>query len=180
MQHRCGVERKNRFIKVLNNEKGFTLFILLASIVMMGISTTIGVKQWKVMVQQDKEAELLFRGDQIRRGIEAYLLGPGRGLKYPKSLEDLVGGGFKGRNYVRRLFKDPITNGEWELLGKNRLVGIRSSSNQVPLKTGNFPPAYQCFEEAQTYRDWVFIYVKSAKNNESPCLSHVDTKKLER
>jgi len=180
MKHRSGAERKKWFIKVLNNEKGFTLFILLASIVMMGISIGIGVKQWKVMVQQDKEAELLFRGDQIRKGIQAYLLGPGRGLKYPKSLEDLVGGGFKGRNYVRRLYKDPITNGEWELLGKNRIVGIRSSSNQVPLKTGNFPLAYQCFEEAQTYRDWVFIYVKNAKNNESHCLFDVNKKKPEK
>ena len=180
MKHRRWVERKKWFIKFLRNEKGFTLFILLASIVMMGITTSIGVKQWKVMVQQDKEAELLFRGDQIRRGIQSYMLGPGGGLRYPKTMEDLVGGGFKGRNYVRRLFKDPITKGEWELLGKNGIVGIRSTSDQVPLKTGNFPLAYKCFEEAETYRDWVFVYVKGAKNNASPCSAIVNLKKIKK
>ena len=91
-----------------------------------------------------------------------------------------MGGGFKGRNYVRRLFKDPITKGEWELLGKNGIVGIRSTSDQVPLKTGNFPLAYKCFEEAETYQDWVFVYVKGAKNNASPCSAIVNLKKIKK
>ncbi len=121
----------------------------------------VGVKQWKVIVKRDREAELLFRGDQIRRAIGLYLSKPGA-KKFPTSLEDLMGDGANNKNHLRRLYKDPITNADFELLGvNNSLIGVRSTSEEEPLKTGNFPPPYECFEQANTYRDWVFVYLKT-------------------
>jgi type II secretory pathway pseudopilin PulG len=175
------VEKKSRrTLNILFNQKGFTLFVLLATIVIIGISTSIGVKQWKTIVKRDKEAELLFRGDQIRRAIALYFNKPGA-LKYPSSMEDLMGDGFGKKNYLRRLYKDPMTKKDFELLGVNNvIVGVRSTSDDLPLKTGEFPDAYQCFEEAETYRDWLFLYIKSAKNEESPCAAIVNLKVIEK
>lgn len=135
--------------------------MVLASIVITGILLSVGVKQWKVIVKRDKEAELLFRGEQIQKAIKAYSNKPGA-KKHPRSLEDLVSDGFNRKGTLRRVYKDPITNGDFEVLGLNNvLVGVRSRSNDIPLKTGNFPAGLECFEEASTYRDWVFISVQT-------------------
>jgi len=148
-----------RYIRIFLNREGFTLFMVLASIVIMGIAISIGVKQWKVIVKRDKEAELLFRGDQIRRAIGNYFNKPGA-KKYPTSLEDLLGDDTTKKRYLRRVFKDPITNKDFELLGgKNVIYGVRSTSEDTPVKSGNFPELYECFEEASTYKDWVFVYI---------------------
>jgi len=134
--------------------------MLLATIVIMGIAISIGVKQWKIIVKREKEAELLFRGDQIQRAIGNYFNKPGA-KKYPPSLEDLLGDDTTKKRYLRRVFKDPITNEDFELLGVNNvIVGVRSTNEDTPLKTGNFPKLYECFEEASTYKDWVFVYIK--------------------
>ena len=166
--------------KIFFKQEGFTLFVLLASIVIIGVSTSIGVKQWKTIVKRDKEAELLFRGNQIRNAIAVYFNRPGA-KRYPSSLDDLVGDGSNGKNYLRRFYKDPITNKDFELLGVNNLIlGVRSSSVDIPLKTGHFPEAYQCFEDAETYKDWVFIYASNAQSNLSPCAGVVHLQVLEK
>ena len=150
----------NGCFKVFFKKEGFTLFMVLASIVISGILITAGVKQWKVIVTRDKEAELLFRGVQIQRAITAYFNKPGA-KKYPSSLNDLVSDGFR-KGYLRRLYKDPMTNKDFEILGfNNGIVGVRSTSLNVPLKTGNFPMGLECFEEATTYQDWVFISIQT-------------------
>ena len=151
---------RNGCFKVLFKKEGFTLFMVLASIVISGIFLSMGVKQWKVIVKRDKEAELLFRGEQIRRAIVAYFNKPGA-KKYPSSLNDLVSDGFNRKGYLRRLYIDPMTNKDFEVLGfNNGIVGVRSTSTDVPLKTGNFHTGFECFENARTYQDWVFVFVQ--------------------
>jgi type II secretory pathway pseudopilin PulG len=150
------------YSQIIKNRDGFTLFLLLAAIVLIEISVSIGVKQWKTIVQREKEAELLFRGEQIRRGIEAYYNKPGA-HQFPAALDYLVGGAFGGPRFLRRLYKDPMTNGEWELIGINDLImGVRSTSTAAPLKAGQFPERYKCFEQAKTYQDWTFLYIPQA------------------
>lgn len=76
-------------------------------------------------------------------------------------MNELVSDGFR-KGTLRRLYKDPMTNGDFEVLGLNNvLVGVRSKSTDVPLKMGNFPPGLECFEEATSYQDWVFISVQT-------------------
>jgi hypothetical protein len=40
-----------------------------------------------------------------------------------------------------------------------RLKGVHSAHQGVPLKKGNFPKDYRDFERAQSYADWVFVFV---------------------
>ena len=153
---------RNGCFKVLFKKEGFTLFMVLASIVISGILISVGVMQWKVIVKRDKEAELLFRGEQIQRAIIAYFNKPGA-KKYPSSLNELVSDGFHRKAYLRRIYKDPMTNRDFEVLGFNNVVvGVRSTSTDIPLKTKNFPRGLECFENASTYQDWVFIFVQQS------------------
>jgi len=147
----------------LKNEAGFTYLAMMFAVFLVGLSSMVAAQQWQTRVQREKEAELLFRGDAIRRAIYTYCRTARAGMTFcPKSLHDLVKapGTVAVRRYLRKNYKDPITNGDWELI-KSRdgrsVLGVRSKSKAKPLKQGGFPTALGNFAGSQRYADWVFI-----------------------
>lgn len=150
-------------VKMWLNQSGTTYLIVMLSIILLGIFMGVASKQWKTMIQRDKEAELFFRGDEIKDAIEAYYKTAHAGLNvYPKNLEDLIKdpSGLNKR-YLRRLYKDPMTNGEWEIVKdpKGGIKGVRSRNEKEPLKKANFPEEYKAFEGKISYKDWAFEYI---------------------
>jgi type II secretory pathway pseudopilin PulG len=144
------------------SQAGYSLLFVMFSVTMVGITSMIAMKQWKTEIRREKEAELLFRGDQIRRAIELYYWTARAGMnQYPPSLEVLVKDPNTSatRRYLRKVYKDPITNGDFELVKEgDALKGVRSKSTAAPLKSGNFPPEYQQFALTNSYHDWVFQF----------------------
>ena len=67
------------------------------------------------IVQADREAELLFRGQAYRRAIESYYRANG---VYPRALEDLLKDPrFPSKRHIRSLYPDPMGKGQaWLLL----------------------------------------------------------------
>jgi type II secretory pathway pseudopilin PulG len=153
--------------KRLRGQAGYTYLFLIVSIVLIGLAVSVVARQWKTEIKREKEAELLFRGDQIRQAIGLYSLTPRVGNTYPKKLEDLVKDPSfsQTRRYLRKLYKDPITNDDFELVKEgDALKGVRSKSTDTPMKDGNFPPVYQQFALAQSYHDWIFVYNSSGQS----------------
>jgi type II secretory pathway pseudopilin PulG len=62
-------------------------------------------------IRRDREEELVHRGVQYTRAIRAYAKRTGR---YPVRTEDLLGG--PDLRFIRKLYKDPITKGDFKLL----------------------------------------------------------------
>jgi type II secretory pathway pseudopilin PulG len=102
-----------------------------------------GVSTWKYLMQDDREQELYFRGDQIARAIEEYQRKNGNA--FPASLEVLVKGKF-----LRRQFKDPMTkDGKWRFVRPGEMVptggggqpGIRPSPGPAPRPSPSGPPS---------------------------------------
>jgi type II secretory pathway pseudopilin PulG len=160
------------------NQRGFTFLALVFAIVLIGISLSVAVQQWKMIVQREKEADLLYRGDQIKHAIEAYYRGtpgvsryPSCGDEYDDCFKELLGDpqNFKKR-YLRKIYKDPMTNGDWLLIKSpdGKLMGVRSKSTKEPIKKANFPEEYKCFEQAMTYSDWVFQFIPALTPSGSP------------
>jgi type II secretory pathway pseudopilin PulG len=146
-------------------DDAFTYITALIFVIVIGISLTTGSAYWSVIIAREKEKELLFRGDQIRKAIEAYYNGaPGEGSKlYPASLNELLKDSRYPviRRYLRRIYKDPMTkDGQWGLIKApdGKIKGVCSTSNKSPIKTGNFPQDYAIFEKAGSYSDWRFVY----------------------
>lgn len=147
---------------------GFTYLAVMFSIVLVGLSVTGAVKQWKTIMQREREAELLFRGHQIKHAIEAYYRAPRGGMNsYPRTLEELIKdpASSSTKRYLRRLYKDPITNEEWGLVkdGAARIRGIHSRSEAEPIKMANFPEEYKAFEGKTRYSEWVFEFIPAAQ-----------------
>jgi type II secretory pathway pseudopilin PulG len=145
--------------------RGFTYIGLLIAIVVTGIGLAVAGPVSHTLQMRDKERELLFVGDQFRRAIAMYYEQSPGGLKqYPKKLEELLRDNRypNVQRYLRKLYVDPLTGKkEWGLVEQPGIgiLGVYSLSDQSPVKTANFPTAYQSFRAAKKHSDWKFVYL---------------------
>jgi len=155
---------------MVNKSQGFTYLGALIIVVILSISLTAASKYWSTVIQREREKELIFRGDKIRRAIESYYKSApaGRISAYPRTLQSLV----KDERYlathrhIRKIYLDPMTeDGKWALVrdSKRGIKGVFSRSKKKPIKVGNFSSEYFGFEKAKTYADWKFVFIKEKK-----------------
>jgi type II secretory pathway pseudopilin PulG len=150
---------------------GFTYIGLLIVVALAGIALAGAGTLWTTSTKRDREAELLFVGEQFQRAISAYYdLGPGGVRQFPAKLEDLLQDRRfpTNRRHLRKVFVDPITGTrDWGLVRGpgGGITGVFSNSEAVPLKRAEFAPAFAQFAAAKTYRDWKFVH---RQNEASP------------
>ena len=144
------------------NERGVTYLMLMFAIVLIGIATTAAAKQWKAIVQREREADLLAKGIEIQNALALYstTIKAGRvmpGEVYPQTLADLTR---LPKPFLRKVYLDPMGPGEWEYLRAptGGIMGVRSKSRAKPFRQKDFPLAVRHFEGRATYREWVFQY----------------------
>ena len=143
-----------------SRQSGFTYIGLLFAIVILGITlSTVGVV-WSTQIRRDREAELLYAGDQIRAAIGHYRASGGQ---YPQALTDLLKDERTPavRRFLRRVYPDPMTNSsDWQLImaPEGGILGVASKSQDKPIKVAGFAPIDSAFENAECYCDWKFIY----------------------
>ena len=111
--------------------------------------------------QREREAELLFVGEQYRAAIQSFVRqSPIGGRRYPASLAELVNDQRfpNPRHHLRKLFHDPMApDQDWELIrAGNGIVGVRSRSTLAPFKKAGFTELQRNFGSAQRYADWEF------------------------
>jgi type II secretory pathway pseudopilin PulG len=143
-------------------ERGFSYVMVMAAIVIMGVAMSAAARQWKVMVQRELEADLLAKGIEIQSALALYsaTMKAGRvfpGEIYPQSLADLTR---LPKPFLRKVYLDPISHGEWELVRAptGGIMGVRSRNKSRPIKQRNFPLVVRHFEGKPTYYDWVFQF----------------------
>jgi type II secretory pathway pseudopilin PulG len=156
-----------------HNQHGFTLIATLMAAVIVGIGILVAVEPWQTITRREKEKELLYRGGAIRKAIERYYReSPGGRQSYPEELKNLLQDDrYPGqpRRYLRRLYKDPITEGattegDWVFIfdGNQRIKGVRSASEAPPIKMIGFPEEFKDFEGKTKYSEWVFQFTPGA------------------
>lgn len=148
-----------------NRQSGFTYLTILFVIAVAGVLLAqIGIN-WTQASQREKEAELLFVGNQYRQAIMLYYeRTPGPIKRYPASLEELVTDNRYNppQHYLRKLYRDPITNStEWGLVAApaGGIMGVYSLSEKAPLKVAGFSVLNADFEGKGRYSEWKFEYV---------------------
>ncbi len=151
----------------VTRQSGFTLIGLLFLVSVLGLLLALVGRNWQTAVAREKEAQLLFVGDQYRLALTAYYQStPGSDKVYPKKLEDLlIDPRFPNTvRHLRRLWQDPVGGGEWVLLRDERggIKGLHSPSSSRPRKIAGFPKQDLTFEGAGHYSDWVFATVVEA------------------
>jgi type II secretory pathway pseudopilin PulG len=143
-------------------DRGFTYLGLMAAIVILGILLTTAARVWSFSEQRDREAQLLWVGDQYRLAIAGYFTAAHH---FPLALENLLLDDTSPvpRRFLRQLYRDPITGeADWDLIldpASNGIMGVASKSKLAPIKRRNFPDIDVGFLDTECYCDWKFIFV---------------------
>ncbi len=137
--------------------------VALAGIALAGAGTL-----WSTTVKREREAELLFVGEQFQRAITAYYeQGPAGVRQFPAKLEDLLQDRRfpTTRRHLRKVFFDPITGTrDWGFVRGpgGGITGVFSQSEAAPIKRAEFATAYAQFAAVKSYRDWKFVHRQEA------------------
>jgi type II secretory pathway pseudopilin PulG len=149
---------------VVRRQAGFTYLTALFVVALLLGGLALTGEMWETAAKREKEAELLFIGQQYRRAIGLYYdATPGSVKRYPRSLEELVKDPRHARTerYLRRFYPDPITGrNEWGFVKApdGGIQGVHSLSQKTPVKRAGFLAGDAGFERAQKYADWLFVH----------------------
>lgn len=144
-----------------SSSKGFTYLTVLFIVAILAGGLALAGEVWHTTALREKEAELLYVGNQYRKAIERYYLNGPR--LYPRSLSDLLKDPRKptAERYLRQVYPDPITGkDEWGIVKApdGGIMGVYSLSEDKPLKSANFRTRDAGFERAEKYSDWKFVF----------------------
>ena len=110
-------------------ERGASLVSVIAGLTIMLIMMSVAVPSWQYVMKDAREEELLFRGEQIAKGIERYQRKNGNTL--PPTLEILV-----QQRFLRKAYKEPFAkDGKWRL--------VRPGEPLLPPNIPGLPPTRQ-------------------------------------
>ncbi|MBI2187444.1 MAG: hypothetical protein HYU37_10075 [Acidobacteria bacterium] len=129
------------------SERGYAMAALLVALSVMSIMLGMALPAWRTFVQREREAELVFRGEQYAQAISLFSRRTGG---FPTTLDALRDG-----RYIRKLYKDPITNGDFQPVYLGQIGALtppvtgRGGAPAAPgTGAGATPPAAQPFGRA--------------------------------
>lgn len=99
---------------------------LLVALSVMAVLATAAMPPWKQMVQREKEAELIFRGQQYARAIGLFQRRAGPGVN-PPNLDVLV-----QQRFLRKKYKDPITGDDFDLISPTTAMAAPTAPGGQP------------------------------------------------
>jgi type II secretory pathway pseudopilin PulG len=156
-------ERRRRAPAVLPR-RGFAYLGLLFLLVIGGAALAALGSHWQQQARREREAELLFRGCQLRDALQRYAAATPAGQpRAPQRLDELLSDqrGEPPLHHLRRLWPDPFTGQpDWVLLRDARggIVGLHSRSQQPALRRQGLPPGVPVPAQGlPRLADWRFI-----------------------
>lgn len=148
-------------------QRGATYLVLLFGLALGGIALAAALPRWQAAADRELEAELAFRGGELRRALEAYAEATPEGLpRRPPSLAALLVDERLNppRHWLRRLYADPCTGvADWQLLrdGDGAIHGVASRSarrlRRTPVPGAQPAPDRTRHDKAS---DWHFVAVE--------------------
>jgi hypothetical protein len=155
----------------VRTDHGYVLIILMMVVLVLFIGLTVAIPVLQTELHREKEAELIFRGRQYVEAVRLFQMKtPGR---FPSSLGEL-----EEKKFVRRLYKDPMTEkGEWNVVlllgqpGQSGSEGVQKvlvapesalPSIQNPMILGVVSSSTQksikLYYDQDSYDKWLFTY----------------------
>lgn len=133
---------------------GFTYLMLIWWVAISGVMLAALADNWSHAMRRQREAELVFRGEQIRKAIDAYhkVALPGGVSQWPVQLEDLLEDrrGPVVVHHLRRVWPDPITGKpRWGVIREG--AGIKGVYSESPTRPLAAP------DGVSQYKQWLFV-----------------------
>ncbi len=112
-------------------EGGFTFLAVLVMLFVVAVLLLEAAEPASVVMERQREAELIFRGEAYVEAIRLYQAE--HGGTYPTKLKQLIEQGPQRHRYIRRLYRNPFDpDGKWGLLAP----GVTVLKPKVPKQQG--------------------------------------------
>ena len=143
-----------------HGETGYAMAVLLVALAVMTVLMSAAMPVWRQLNQREREAELVWRGEQYDRAMQLYrkkFSTPGA-----PNLDILV-----EQKFLRRKYKDPITGGDFELRPVSPLGNLppgvpqpRRSEGQLigGVKSKSKAKSIRVLNGRDRYDQWEFTY----------------------
>ena len=92
------------------SERGYAMAALLVAMSVMAIVLSTAMPVYQTVARREREAELVFRGEQYARAIALFQRKYGN--QFPPDVDVLI-----DQKFLRKKYKDPITGGDFQFLG---------------------------------------------------------------
>ena len=116
-------------------DRGYAMAALLVGLSVMGIVLAMAMPVWQTWARREREAELVFRGEQYVQAIGLFSRRTGG---FPTSMNALRDG-----KYIRKLYKDPITNEDFQPVFLGQIASGAIGAPTAPGSRGGFPGSGQ-------------------------------------
>jgi type II secretory pathway pseudopilin PulG len=142
---------------------------LLVALSIMGIMLSAAMPVWKTEAQREKEAELVFRGEQYARALALYQRRVANAA--PPSIDLLV-----EQRFLRKKYKDPITNDDFQLItvggpaansggrvglaqvgSPGQAPGTQAAGGIVGVTSKSTDKSLRLYNGHDHYNEWVFM-----------------------
>jgi type II secretory pathway pseudopilin PulG len=110
--------------QVIRGEAGYAMAALLVAMALMAVMMSVAMPVWRHAAQREKEAELVWRGQQYDRALQLYRRKSG--VPGAPNLDVLL-----QQKFLRKKYKDPITGGDFDFKPVS-LLGPGSDTPGVP------------------------------------------------
>ena len=115
------------------NDSGFLMVALLVGMAIGAVYMSAALPAWRQQAQRQKEADLVFRGEQYARAIMLYM-DKNQGNP-PPNIDTLV-----SQRHLRKKWKDPVTNKDFCTVGVGVVSNCAAPGSQ-PWQPGSTQPA---------------------------------------
>ncbi|MFS2222956.1 type II secretion system protein [Pantoea sp. B65] len=144
-----------------NPQAGFSYLLLLAWLSIMALLLLRSYDHRQAQWRQEREAQLLFAGEQIRQAIRLYRNNPAGNKCFPTRFQQLLSDtrSLPARHLLRQIYADPFTQQrEWGMIydEQQRWIGVYSQGSGRPLKQQGFADHNKSFNQASSYAEWQF------------------------
>jgi type II secretory pathway pseudopilin PulG len=174
---------------------GFAMAALMVGMAIMAVFLTMALPAWKTAMQREKEAELIFRGQQYARAI--MLFQRKYANTFPPNLDILL-----NEHFLRKKYKDPMTgDGEFQVIYANQqnsnqpgaggIVPTQGQPQQRTTTVGSGTPVAQggiigvaskstatslmVYNGHDKYNEWVFVAQQVSNRAGAPTGSQTPT-----
>jgi type II secretory pathway pseudopilin PulG len=117
-----------------SGEHGYAMAALLVAMSVMAVFLSVAMPSWYTMAKREREAELVFRGQQYARAVTLFQRKFAGG--YPPNLDILI-----SQKFLRKKYKDPMTNGDFQLVPVGDPAGLQAQASATPGGPAGSTPA---------------------------------------
>ena len=176
-------------------DSGYAMAALLVGMAVMAVFLTVAIPAWSTAARREREEELIFRGQQYARAIALFQRKFAN--TFPPSIDLLVNG-----KYLRKKYKDPITDGEFQAIYANQQNGGQPGGGATVPQIGQpvRPPtqvgsgttvgpqggiigvaskstatSLRIYSGRSKYNEWVFVAVQATNRISAPTGSQTPT-----